>query len=89
MSAPGNIATGQVQLSSTSATQIVAARTERVRLYLKLRPDVFIGPTGVNLSTGFEPPLDESGVFEMESAAAVFGIASVGSPTIEFLEIFT
>ena len=89
MSAPGNIATGQVTVNSIAATQIVAARTERVQLFLRMNPQVLIGPSGVTAETGFHPPLDESGVAQIDTAAAVFAIAELGSPTVEFIEIYT
>lgn len=89
MSAPAFIETGQVTINSSTATEIVGSRAARSKLYLKLDPNTLIGTSSLTLDNGFLPPLDNSGVFELESADEVYAIASVGTPIVYYLETYT
>ena len=88
MRSPTSLATGRVQLNSSTATLIVAARPSRAKLRLEFGSGILIGPSGVTASTGFTLAAGNSGEVEIETGDAVYGISLSGTPTVGFLETF-
>lgn len=85
---PTKLDTGQAQLNTTSPTLIVSARESRVKLKLAFGSGILIGPSGFSASTGFLLNSGNSGETELETGDAVYGLATSGTPTVQFLETF-
>lgn len=89
---PASIAASQATIGTSSA-QIVAARTGSVgtgRCSVTLKntgtATVFIGQTGVTLTTGF--PLGAGEIDSFDTTAALFGISTVAGNVICVMETF-
>jgi len=82
------IAAGQVSAGTTS-TQIVAARSGRMAVTIVNggTNDVFIGVTGVTITTGVLLPGTKGASVTIPTQAAVFGVAAVAQ-TVSFIETF-
>lgn len=92
VSAPPNIATGQVSLSPDTPVQIVAARVARVELFLTVvtrEASVDIGDSGLTTANGFTLRIDPTTPFRLESAAQIFAVARGAPATVSFIEIYT
>ena len=92
MSAPPNIATGQIALQPGTPIQVVAARTQRVELILTpiIRSGtIAIGTSSLNATDGFILLLDPQKSFTLATAAEIWAVASGAGGTISFLEIYT
>ena len=81
------IATGQVSVAAT-ATLIVAARSGRAKVLIVNHgsTDIYVGASGAATNTGALLLGVPGAVFEIETAAAVYGIASSGSQTVSYVE---
>lgn len=84
-----SIATGQVTVG-TSATPIVAARAGRISVIIIADgvTDVFVGGTGVTLTTGALLPGVKGSAMTLDTQAAVSGIVATGTQVISFIELF-
>lgn len=81
------LTSGAVQLNSSTATLIVAARSSRKVLKLAFGSGVAIGDSGLDLSNKFDLNSGNSGETEIETSDAVYGISVSGTPTIKFIEL--
>lgn len=83
------IAVNQITVAATS-TLIVAARTNRntVTVVNSGATDVFIGPTGVTITTGVLLPGTKGASLTLHATSALYGIAATGTQVVSFLETY-
>lgn len=83
------IATNQVTVAAT-ATQIVPARTGRgaVTIVNSGATDIFLGVSGVSVTTGVLLSGVKGASMTIPTSAAVFGIAATGTQVVSFLETY-
>lgn len=83
----GTLATNQATVT-TSATQIIAARTGRSRVTITNlgTTDVFIGPTGVTATTGQILVGTKGASITLNTSAAIFAIVGTGTQAVSFIE---
>lgn len=81
-----SVTAGQVSVG-TVATEIVpaAGSGSRVRLLNKGGTSVFIGPSGVATTTGFELAASEAADLVLEAGESVYGIVAAGTETVHYL----
>lgn len=81
------IASGQVSVGTT-ATQIVAANTSRIRLLIVQHgtTDVYLGGSTVSTTTGLLLAGTKGNQIVLRTTAAVYGIVGAGSQTVSFIE---
>ena len=84
MRAPSSVATGRVNLNSTTATQIVPQRLSRVRILLEPGSQIIVGDADVTVSTGY--PV--SGVADWETAAELWALSGAPTETVLFIEFY-
>lgn len=89
LSNPSNIATGQVSVG-TSATLIVAARSGRKNVIIVQggTTNVYLGGSTVTTATGGELVGIEGTGFQIDGAAAVYGVVGSGTQTVSYVETF-
>lgn len=80
------LGSGQIAVA-TASTQIVAARAGRASVTIAnpAAAALFVGPTGVTVSTGHSIPA--GGSLTLNTSAAVFGVAAAGQ-TATFIEAY-
>lgn len=85
----GSLATGQATMGA-SAVQIVASRSGRaaVTIVNHSTTDVFLGNSGVTITTGVLLAGVKGAAVTLPASAAVFGITSGGTPTVSAVETF-
>lgn len=84
-----NILTGQVSVAATAGGTLIApARADRKRLTIinGATADVFIGPSGLTISTGALLAGVKGQNIVLETNAAVYGIVGTGTETVSFIE---
>lgn len=79
-------ATGQTSVANTS-TQIIAANTARAAVVISNpgTADVYIGNTGVTISTGHW--LGAGTAITLPVTTAVFGVVATGTQTVTYMEL--
>lgn len=84
-----NFATSQVAVAAT-ATSIIAARSARRSLIITNNSviPIFIGVSGVSVTTGILLPGIIGAFIVIDTTAAVFGISSSGTNTVTVGEVF-
>lgn len=88
MCIPSKLSSGSVQLNSSTATQIVAARGSRKRLRLAFGSGpIYVGDSAVTVSNGY-PLGGDLREAEIETSDSLYGISASGTPTISFLETY-
>lgn len=79
------VSSGQVSVG-TSATSIVSASNgASVRVRNAGSAAVFLGPSGVTTSNGYELAAGSAVDLVLEAGEEVFGIVATGSETVHFL----
>lgn len=83
------IAAGQITVAAT-ATSIVAARAGRSKVTIvnSGAVDVFLGPAGVTITTGILLNGVKGSSVELNTSAAIFGIAASGTQVVSFIETY-